>query len=239
MSIKIEKLNFSYNKTPIFKGLNFNLYNNKKLSIIGPPSSGKTTLLKLLNKELEYNGIIELDGTIKVVYKNNYSSNKTIKEELLQANKETNLGELNIFFNINKIIDTKIDELNLNDRTLIKILKEALTYPEYLALDDLLIDLNKRTKILLLNYLNTKNILLINVTSDLEDTLYTDVILCLYNGISAIDGNTLEVLNNEKLLKRLGFNLPFMIDLSTQLKLYNLIDKTYLNKEEMVKNIWK
>ena len=100
-------------------------------------------------------------------------------------------------------------------------------------------DLDLRTKILLLNYFNSKNILLINVTSDLEDTLYTDYIMCLYNGISGIDGRTLDVLEEEKILKRLGFSLPFMIDLSIQLKLYGLINKTYLNKEAMVKNLWK
>ena len=111
--------------------------------------------------------------------------------------------------------------------------------PSYLALDDLLIYLNTRTKILLLNYLNSKNIMLINVTSNMEDVLYTDYILCLYKGISAIDGKTLDVLKEEKVLKRLGFSLPFMVDISIQLKLYDLIKKIYLNKEEMVKNLWK
>jgi hypothetical protein len=63
--------------------------------------------------------------------------------------------------------------------------------------------------------------------------------MCLYNGISGIDGRTLDVLEEEKILKRLGFSLPFMIDLSIQLKLYGLINKTYLSKEAMVKNLWK
>ena len=111
--------------------------------------------------------------------------------------------------------------------------------PSYLALDDILIDLDTRTKILLLNYLNSKKIMLINVTSNLEDTLYTDYTLCLFNGINAIDGKTLDVLKNEKILKRLGFSLPFMLDLSIQLELYGLIGKTYLNKESLVKNLWK
>ena len=99
--------------------------------------------------------------------------------------------------------------------------------------------MNTRTKILLLNYLNSKEIRLINVTSNMEDVLYTDYILCLYNGISAIDGRTLDVLENEKILKRLGFDLPFMVDLSIQLQLYGLINKSYLNKESMVDALWK
>ena len=81
--------------------------------------------------------------------------------------------------------------------------------------------------------------MLINVTTNMEDVLYTDYMMCLYDGISAIDGKTLEVLKNEKILKRLGFSLPFMLDLSIQLELYGLISKTYLNKEGLVKNLWK
>ena len=149
------------------------------------------------------------------------------------------IKELNEYFNINKILNKSIDNLTRNDQVLVKILSYALMEPSYLALDDLLIYLNTRTKILLLNYLNSKNIMLINVTSNMEDVLYTDYILCLYKGISAIDGKTLDVLKEEKVLKRLGFSLPFMVDISIQLKLYDLIKKIYLNKEEMVKNLWK
>ena len=122
---------------------------------------------------------------------------------------------------------------------LVKILSYALIKPSYIAIDDLLIDLNTRTKILLLNYLNSKEITLINVTSNMEDVLYTDYTLCLYDGISAIDGKTLDVLDNEKVLKRLGFDLPFMVDLSIQLQLYGLINRSYLNKEGMVDALWK
>ena len=72
-----------------------------------------------------------------------------------------------------------------------------------------------------------------------EEVLYTDYILCLYNGISAIDGKTLDVLKNEQLLKRLGFNLPFMVDMSIQLIDYGMINKIYLNNELMVNKLWK
>ena len=77
------------------------------------------------------------------------------------------------------------------------------------------------------------------VTSNVEDTLFTDYTLVLYNKINAIDGKTLEVLKEEKILKRLGLNIPFYLDLSIQLKLYGLINKTYLNKEDLVKHLWK
>ena len=68
---------------------------------------------------------------------------------------------------------------------------------------------------------------------------YIQIIYYVYMMVLMLDGKTLDVLNNEKILKRLGFDLPFMIDLSIQLKLYGLIDRTYLNMEDLVNNLWK
>lgn len=261
-NIKFKNLKFSYdNQHEIFRDVNFTLRKGKTLSIIGTPSSGKTTLLRILNGELEYDGEVLINGVdvnkdnflalrrcIAVVYRESSFINELVKDELRYSLENINVDpkeinarivELNEYFGINKILNKQINNLNLNDRTLVKILSYAVMEPTYLALDDLLIDLNTRTKILLLNYLNSKNIMLVNVTTEIEDVLYTDYILCLYDGINAIDGKTLDVLKNEKILKRLGFSLPFMVDLSIQLELYGLINKTYLNKEAMVKSLWK
>lgn len=261
-NLKITNLRFSYDdKNYIFKELNFTLRKDKTLSIIGLPNSGKTTLLKILTGELPYEGSVLVNGidvnktninairkSIVAVYRDSSFISDLVIEELRHPMENMNMAptdinkaisEINDYFNINKILKKRIDDLNLNDRTLVKILSFALIDPSYIALDDLLIDLNTRTKILLLNYLNSKDIKLINVTSNMEDVLYTDYILCLYDGISAIDGRTLDVLENEKVLKRLGFDLPFMVDLSIQLQLYGLINKTYLNKESMVDAIWR
>lgn len=260
-NIKISNLKFSYNKATIIKNINFNLKKNKTLSIIGTPGSGKTTLLRILNNELPFEGEIFINGielnknnrdalnrAFIAVFRDTDFVNDIVINELrypmenvgVDPKKITKeIDRINEFFDLEKIMKNPIDSLSLNDKTLIKILSYALCKPTYLALDDLLIDLNERTKILLLNYLNSNEIYLINVTSNMEDVLYTDYLLCLYNGISAIDGKTLDVLENDKLLKRLGFNLPFYVDLSLQLKLYGLIKKTCLNKEKMVKCLWK
>ena len=261
-NIKLKNLKFSYDdQHVVFKDVNFLLRKGKTLSIIGTPGSGKTTLLRILNGELEYEGEVLINGVdvtqdnfdalrkcIAVVYRDTSFITELVKDELRYSLENTNIDpkiikerliELNDYFGINKILNKSINNLSLNDRTLVKILSYAITEPTYIALDDLLIDLDTRTKILLLNYLNSKNIMLINVTTDMEDVLYTDYTMCLYDGISAIDGRTLDVLSNEKILKRLGFSLPFMLDLSIQLELYGLISKHYLNKEAMVKNLWK
>ncbi len=260
-NIRLKNLKFSYQDKLIFKDISFYLRKDKTLSIIGMSGSGKTTLLKILNGELDYEGEVLINGVevnkknfdalrkcIAVVYRDSSFLMETVKDELKFSLEEMNespavikekIAQINDYFGINKILNKPLRSLNQNDLTLVKILSYALMEPTYLAIDDLLIDLNTRTKILLLNYLNSKKIILINVTSNMEDILYTDYVMCLYNGISAVDGKTLDVLEQEKLLKRLGLSLPFMVDLSLQLRLYGLINKNYLQEEVMVKNLWK
>ena len=260
-NIRIKNLSVSYDGITVFKDFNYTLRKDKTLSIIGTSGSGKTTLLRVLNGDISYKGEVyindilvnddnfsKLRKEIGVVFRDCEFINDNVREELVYSLKQFNLSvddindrldEINEYFNTNKLLRRSIDSLNRNDRTLIKILSFAISKPSYLAIDDLLIDLNYRTKVLLLNYLNSNNILLINVTSDMEDVLYSDYLICLYKGISAIDGKSLDVIKNEKVLKRLGFSLPFMYDLSLQLKLYGVLNRVYFNKEELVKNIWK
>ena len=68
--IRLKNVHFSYDETQVFKDLNFYLPKNKTLSIIGPAGTGKTTLLRLLNNELIYDGEIDISGV--VVKKDNF-----------------------------------------------------------------------------------------------------------------------------------------------------------------------
>ena len=62
-TLKISNLKFSYDsKNLIFKDLNFTLRKDKTLSIIGLPNSGKTTLLRILTGELNYEGSVLING---------------------------------------------------------------------------------------------------------------------------------------------------------------------------------
>lgn len=63
MKIEIEGLEFSYNSTPVLEDVNLKLEKGETLSIIGPNASGKTTLLKCINKILKpQGGTILIDG---------------------------------------------------------------------------------------------------------------------------------------------------------------------------------
>ena len=54
-----------------------------------------------------------------------------------------------------------------------------------------------------------------------------------------MEGKKELVLLEEKILKKLGFNLPFVVELSNGLKYYGLVNKVYFNMEELVDVLWK
>ena len=54
-----------------------------------------------------------------------------------------------------------------------------------------------------------------------------------------MEGDVLSCLKEERLIKRLGFKLPFLFDLSLQLNYYEVLDDIYLDFKSMENAIWK
>ncbi len=230
-SIILKNVSFSYDNQTIFKNFNMTLKNYKTYSIIGACGSGKSTLAKIIA------GIIPYEG--EVLVNNELSSDKiTLVNEEVNVNNinELEISSLLIYFDVE---DLKNKELSKKDKMVIAIMKALSLKREVLILDNIFNYLDSSFKKKLIKYLKDNNITLINIVSNEEDTLYTDYLIVLYRGEIAIEGPTLSVFKEEKLIRRLGFNLPFYVDLSIQLGLYGLLDDIYLNKEAMVKNIWK
>ena len=91
----------------------------------------------------------------------------------------------------------------------------------------------------LYNLLKSKNIKYVNVTNNVEEVLFTSNVIIYDKEKEIISGNTLEVLKQEKLLKRIGITLPFMVELSLYLQDYNLIKEIYLDYDKLEGALWK
>lgn len=86
--------------------------------------------------------------------------------------------------------------------------------------------------------LKKQNISYVNVTSNVEDALYSDYIFVYDGNKLVLEGNRNEVLKEEKTLKRLGYGLPFVVDLSIQLNYYDIFNKVYYDLDELVRALW-
>ncbi len=98
--------------------------------------------------------------------------------------------------------------------------------------------LSKKEKLIIFNLLEKQNISYIIVTSDVEDTIYSDYIIVYDGNKKVLEGNKEMVLKNEKILKKTGFGLPFAVELSSGLVYYDILDRVYFDIDSLMEVLW-
>jgi len=64
--IEVEELRLSYDSQEVIHGITFDVEPNEILAVIGPAQSGKTSLLRCLNRTIDFIATAAVRGTIKV-----------------------------------------------------------------------------------------------------------------------------------------------------------------------------
>lgn len=64
--IQVDNLRLGYGSKQVLHGLSFSVYQNEILGIIGPAQSGKTSLLRCINRTIEFTPGIRVEGSISV-----------------------------------------------------------------------------------------------------------------------------------------------------------------------------
>lgn len=98
--------------------------------------------------------------------------------------------------------------------------------------------LSKEEKSELLELLKRRNVSFVNITSNVEDVIYSDYVIVYDDDKKILEGNKEMVLRNEKLLKRLGYGIPFVVDLSIQLNYYDIFDTVYYDMDKLTEVLW-
>ena len=256
--IEFRHTNFSYNGTNAFNDFNLDVDAKDLVSIIGPSGSGKTTILKMLCHKLP-NDTCFFDGqpfssydkkvlkrSIVVVFDNPFVYDN-IKDELLSKIKTLDYEDEEIEKRYSELLSafgitddyTKLDRLSYEKQYLIKILRYLIIIPQVIAIDNLTINLTEKDRKKLFAYIKKHGITLINVTTNLDETLYTNKVIVIENFVVIMEGNTMSVLQADTLLKRLGFKLPLSIELSIELGHYGILNKIYTSNEKLVAELWK
>ena len=140
------------------------------------------------------------------------------------------------------LLEKDPNSLGSSDKVKMKILSALIINPKILVIDNVLSELDYTDKLLIFDILDEyKNNggIIINFTNDVEETLFSDRIIIIYDNKLVVDGKTLSVLNEEKILKRLGIGIPFIVELNKYFMDYGMIDKYYLTNEKLVNALWK
>ncbi len=259
MAIVLEINDLSYKD---FSNINLKFKDKTYYSVIGSNNSGKTTLFKLisgiipssnhiscngidLNKRNIYEYITNL-GIVERVNKNSFVYKKVIDEMMYPL---SNLGygydrrlarikEVLELFNKTDLQDKRIEELDYYDKHLLLIMIAILHKPKVLLLVSVLEVFKRSVREEIINILKKLEITIISFTNTLEEAYLSDKIVLLNNKKIVGKYSTREIYNNDKLFYENNLEIPFLVDLSIKLKMYNLVDKEYFSMKEMVDDIW-
>lgn len=99
-------------------------------------------------------------------------------------------------------------------------------------------NLRNNEKKVIIDLLKKQNINFVNITSNIEDSLLSDYIVVFDENKKVLEGNTEFVLRSEKVLKKLGYGLPFVVDLSIQLTYYDILGKVYYDMDKLTEDLW-
>lgn len=257
--IEFRNLNFAYDSSNAFNDFNMEIQEGEIVTLIGTAGSGKTTLLKMLcnrlpNEWLYYKGkcikehnIDELINEIVVIFDTPIIMS-TIRGEIERFVRkigfsseeiEVRIKELQKYFDIENLLGKNMNLLSKEEEALIGVLRYLIIFPKFLAVDNVLTALSKKDKKKFFEFVKDKKITLLNVTTNLEDSLFGSKLFVLDNFVLILEGSTLSVLKTDTLLKRLGFKLPLAVELSIELGNYEVIKKIYRNEEKLVDALWK
>ena len=262
MSVVLEINDLEYKD---FHQIDLSFENKTYYSMIGPNNCGKTILFKLisgiilsndniccngifLNKE-SINKYIVNFGIVNRVSDNSFAYQKVIDEMMyplynLGYAKNTSLKritEILELFQKSSMKDKYISELSFNDKQILLLMIAILHKPKVLLLDGVLEVFSKseRKKIIeILKEIKSNGMTIISFTNSLEEACESDKIILLDNFKIIGEYKKEDIYKNDKLFYEHHLEIPFLIDLSVKLKMYNIVNKEYRNMKEMVDDIW-
>ena len=265
--IKLKNMSFCYRNKIIFKNFDLDIEKGKFIHIVGPNGSGKSTLVKILLGLIKAEGYIniyrmnicednlmDIRRNIGVVFENvdNTFVGETVVDDIafslenLQYTQKTiddKIKKISEYLKIEELLEKNPHYLSGGEKQLVALASALVTDPKILILDEALTMLDGVEKDnvlkLLKKLVKEKKITVINVTHDMEDTVYGDKIIVLDRGKLIFNDDKEKVYKEEKRLKRIGLELPFMVDLSNKLRYYGLVDEDILNMNAMVNHLWK
>lgn len=198
------------------------------------------TLFKINNKDIP-----KINTTLLHTSKGNYNVDmlEFINNncEVIVKTSRTDINDipLKILDSYNCLELTDKKELTNTDEIKINILKSLCSEKEVIIFYDILNYVDNELEDKLIKELIKQDKTIINYTTEIEETLYLDYLIIVHENKVIMEGQTKEVLNEEKIIKKLGFNMPLITELSSGLKYYGVVNKKYYDIESLVEDLWK
>ena len=209
--IEIKSLNAYYDKLHVLKDINLNVEKGEIVSLIGPPGSGKSSLLKMLVGLLTpKSGEVSLNNN--PLNYTNKSDLRTIREQIAIV-----FQQYNLFQNMNVLKNVCIAPTKIQKRNQKEVEEQAVALLEKVGLKDKLKSYpdelsggqQQRVAIARALCLNPEILLLDEVTSALDPELVQEVLDSIR--ILASEGMTMLIVSHEmSFVKEVSSRVVFM-----------------------------
>jgi len=244
----VEDLSMAYDERVLFKGVNFDIYRGEKVALIGPNGIGKSTLFKIVMKELTpICGNFKLGTNVNVSYfhqeQKTLNLDNTIIDEIWDSNEKLTQTEIrnmlgSLLFEDEEVFK-KISTLSGGERARIAILKLILSKANFLLLDEptnhLDIDSKEVLEEALENYTGT--IFTISHDRYFLNTVVDKILVLGENGITEYLGNYDYYINKKRESEEMSAIVEVEEKTKTQLKEEKRKEKEQREKEK--KNKYK
>lgn len=236
--ITVKNLSFSYPNNQIFNNLSFDVSTCKWTTIIGLSECGKSTFIRLINNDFKYDGEILFDGNI-IIIDGNFNYENILVSKLIKKYYSKNIyNKIINEYNLKSITSEKVSDLNEQDKIKLLFCLKLSSKGDIVIIDNLLNKLNCHNKDIIVKILNKLKIKVINMTNNMEDTLLGENIIIMDKGKIVLNDKKENIFMKYDDIKRIGLDLPFVVDLSIKLKYYGLVNKIYFSMEELIGAIW-
>ena len=198
--LSVKGLQKAFPDKPLFKNFDLTIFREEKAFLLGPNGCGKSTFLKILNKELlQDSGTIKFGTNVKIGYFDQnidkLDSDKTVLDEvwdMFRFMTETEIrSALAMFLFIGEDVFKKVSSLSGGERAKLSLLKIMLLKPNFLILDEPTNHLDIISREVLENALLDFNGTLLVVSHDryFINKLSSKIVHLTHDGSVLIDGN--------------------------------------------------
>ena len=211
----VKGLQKSFPDKDLFKNFDLSVYREDKVFLLGPNGCGKSTFLKIINKEITAdNGIFRLGSNVKIGYFDQnidkLSSHKTVLNEVWDMypfmNETDVRSALAMFLFRGEDVFKAVSDLSGGERAKISLLKIMLAKPNFLILDEPTNHLDIISREVLENALSDFNGTLLVVSHDryFINKLATKIVHLTHEGAVDIAGNYEAYLNFREAMKQVA-----------------------------------
>ncbi len=196
----VSNLSKSFPEKPLFKCFDLSVLRDERIFLLGPNGCGKSTFLKIINKEISQDdGLIKYGSNVKIGYFDQnidkLDSDKTVLDEvwdMFRFMTETEIrSALALFLFIGEDVFKKVSALSGGERAKLALLKIMLARPNFLILDEPTNHLDITSREVLENALLQYNGTLLVVSHDryFINKLATKIVHLTHEGAVSIEGN--------------------------------------------------